>query len=190
MKFNCSIIGLCGSARSGKDTFFDFAEKIFSKEGVTLKRLAFADILKEEMDDFLTSRFGISAFTSSTKEKTLIRPIMVSYGEAKRNISNGTYWIDKVKPKAEGSRKKGEVTVITDVRYLNELKWLKSIDNGSSIYIEREGIAPANREEEKNDPLLRQYSDVNIKWGTFKDTDMDLCSPIVEETLIKLCHEN
>jgi len=123
--FKCSILGLCGSARSGKDTFFEFAEKISKEEGLTLKRLAFADVLKEELDDFLKSRFGISAFTSSSEEKSIIRPIMVAYGEAKRNLSSGTYWIDRVTPRAEKNRKEGVVSVVTDVRYLNELKWLK-----------------------------------------------------------------
>ena len=189
--FKCSILGLCGAARSGKDTFFEFAEKISKEEGVTLQRLAFADVLKEELDDFLLTRFGISAFTDSSEEKSIIRPIMVAYGEAKRNLSKGTYWIDRVTPKAEQNKKDGIVSVVTDVRYLNELKWLKSMggNEGRSIYIEREGILPANEEEEKNDPDLREHSDIKVKWKTFKDKNMNLCRPIVEEALSNLCHE-
>jgi len=45
-------------------------------------------------------------------------------------------------------------------------------NEGRSIYIEREGVLPANEEEQRNDPDLRKYSDMKVKWRTFKNDNM------------------
>ena len=40
--------------------------------------------LKKDLDDFVKSKIGISVFTDDTKEKSLIRGLMVEYGKIKR----------------------------------------------------------------------------------------------------------
>ena len=45
------------------------------------QRLAFADELKKDVDQFLVEKLGISAFTEVTEEKEIIRPMLTTWGE-------------------------------------------------------------------------------------------------------------
>ena len=112
------ILGLCGVAKSGKDTFFSAAKEM----GVKCRRLAFADALKKECDKFLKDNIKISAFTSDPKEKELIRPFLVTYGTHLRRKLDEKCWINSIKSEAEELISKGELPIITDVRYENEAK--------------------------------------------------------------------
>lgn len=158
------IIGLAGVARSGKDSFFKFCQNT-KVNGKSNFRAAFADELKLELDSFLLKQFNISAFTESPKEKETIRPILVSYGMAKRQISEGRYWVEKVKSKIEPI-KDSHNCFITDVRFSNEVDQIKKL-GGICIHIERFNNAPANEEEKKEDPIVKSKSDYHFKWGDF-----------------------
>ena len=79
-----------------------------------------------------------------------------------------TYWISKVKSEAEALLQSGCVPIFTDVRYPNELKWIKYGLGGSIIHIRREGIVPPNEEEAVNDPLLQEMADLLFYWDNFK----------------------
>lgn len=158
------IIGLAGVARSGKDSFFQFCKDI-KVNGRPNFRAAFADELKLELDPFLIKQFNISSFTEHPKEKEIIRPILVSYGMAKRQISKGRYWVDKVKSKIEPI-KNSHNCFITDVRFSNEVDQIKEL-GGICIHIERLNNPPANEEEKKEDPIVKSKSDYRFKWGDF-----------------------
>jgi hypothetical protein len=180
---NPDIIGLCGVARCGKDTFFSFAEGILENSGIKCERLAFADELKTDLDAFLKLKMGIEAFTEDRMEKSIIRPVLVAYGAAMRDLSEGMYWIDKLEPKIQLNIASGICSIITDVRYKNELSWIHGYENSSSLYIERDGLAPANEEEAANDPDLREFSYNQISWETFGSNNLDHCLPTVEQAL-------
>lgn len=62
-----SILGISGVARVGKDTLFTCIKEI-NKE-INFTRMAFADELKRESDEFLMKNVGISAFTEDENEK-------------------------------------------------------------------------------------------------------------------------
>ena len=187
-KNNVNVIGLCGAARSGKDTFFEYAKEHFAESGIRSMRLAFADELKKDLFPFLSKKMGINPFAVSDKEKTLIRPILVAYGEAMREMSKGKYWIEKLAPKLNQNIKRGVLSIVTDVRYPNEVKWINEFEGSKCIYIERDGILPANTEEEKNDPKLRSMAEEILKWKTFGDSELFKCKPVVNRVLKKL-HE-
>jgi len=160
------IVGLCGLARSGKDSFFEFSENFIFNENPNI-RLAFADELKKELDNFLRGSFGIGSFSDNDKEKDIIRPILVAYGMQKRVVSNGLYWINKIEQ--EIKRFENEYNFfITDVRFPNEVSKIKDL-GGKCIYIEREGNKPPNKEEEENDPIVRGMCDYHFKWKNFCD---------------------
>ena len=180
------IIGLCGSARSGKDTFFNFAEKAKYPNGVKCRRVAFADELKQDLNPFLMEKFNISAWTNDDNEKLLIRPIMVAYGEAMREVSNGKYWIQKIKSKLLNNMSNGNISVITDVRYKNEIDFINTFPESKCLYIERIGVPPANEEERQNDEDLRQGASEHLKWRTFGEEEISRCEPIVESCLKRL----
>jgi len=161
------IVGLCGLARSGKDSFFSFIEDIPLNEKPNI-RLAFADKLKEELDLFLRASFGISAFSKETEDKEVIRPILVAYGMQKRYVSNGLYWIEKIE--SEINRFQDEYNYfITDVRFPNEVLKIKDM-GGICIYINRSGNLPPNEEEAKNDPLIRDMCEFEFSWNDFSET--------------------
>ena len=82
------IIGVAGCARSGKDTFFNILQKYIPE----VEQVALAFELKKDLDDFVKSKIGISIFTDETKEKNLIRGLMVEYGKIKRHQTEGAYW--------------------------------------------------------------------------------------------------
>ena len=143
------IVGLCGYARSGKDT----AAKGLLSEG--WRRVAFADALKSDV---------MSALVESAKRanlpKTLwpqwriledpelkekFRPLLVEYGRAMRAL-NPDYWIRRLTHcfvKGHGK------FVITDVRYPNEASWIRE-HGGIVIRIVRPNALAANSEEENS----------------------------------------
>jgi len=157
------IIGITGVARSGKDTLFNAISEI--NKNLKFKRIALADELKSECDEFLIKNIGISAFTEETKEKEIIRPFLVTYGTHIRRKLNENCWIEKAEHTMLNS-KDVDCFVITDVRFLNEMEWIKS-KGGKVLHISRDGILPANKEESENDPHLRDNADVRLKVSTF-----------------------
>ena len=159
------VIGITGVARVGKDTLFKCISSI--NPNVLLRRAAFADELKKECDSFLRKNINISAFTEKDEEKNIIRPFLVTYGTHVRRKLDKDCWIKKLNQKINSSEQ-SECFVITDVRFVNEAKWIKN-KKGMLIHLSRNGILPANDDESKQDPLLRSMADININVPTFQD---------------------
>lgn len=129
------LIGLCGYARSGKDTVASMM--------TWFHRHSFATKLKEEVSTMLNS-VGIEANFNDEDTKVALRPFLVFWGAFKRQ-EMPLYWVNKM----QDNFTPNEDHVITDVRYLNEAQWIK--DHGGEIwYIDRPGVGPANDEETKS----------------------------------------
>jgi hypothetical protein len=160
------IIGISGYARSGKDTFGLSLQRILKTYKINSELIAFANVLKEDLNDFLLEKFNISAFTKNDSEKFLIRPMLVAYGESKRNQSPN-YWIDQIEEKT-----KNKLIIITDVRYENEAKWI--IDNGGFlIHLNRQRedgsyIEAPNPQEAENNPKVANLASLKIVWQTIE----------------------
>jgi hypothetical protein len=180
---NSKLIGISGLARSGKDTVYEMCRDALAPLGKTAKRLAFADELKKESDEFLLKNIGISAFTEKTHEKEIIRPFLVTYGTHLRRKLNKRCWIDKVEEQLRA--RKENFIFITDVRYNNEISWVHSL-GGTSIHVEREGNLAPNKEEETNDPILKDKSEINIKWKDLDIEDQSIINSIVLKILTKI----
>jgi hypothetical protein len=179
------VIGLCGVARSGKDSFCKFSKEILQEEGITPMRFAFADALKWECDKFLWSHTRISAFTDDNEEKDIIRPLLVAWGTNIRRKLDEDCWIKKIEPEVKSCINNPQsLPVITDVRYPNEADWVHKL-GGAVIHISREGNGPANKEEEENDPILKSKSDHWVNWGTLGD-ETPLYKKYIQSTLTKL----
>jgi hypothetical protein len=131
--YNRIIIGCVGFARSGKDSI----AKIFVDDyGYT--RLAFADIVKKEMNLHLKEsvftdlkKKGIINFknyseidflTEVTDIKKILRPYIIWYAETLRTINGQFYWINKAFFYVD---KNVEKIIISDVRRLPELDIFK-----------------------------------------------------------------
>lgn len=164
------VIGISGVARVGKDTFFRSMLK--ESPNYNLVRVAFADELKEECDEFLMKNVGISAFTQDPDEKALVRPFLVTYGSQLRRKKDPYCWIRRAEEKILKIDKQATV-VITDVRYPNELDWIHEERDGLSIHLSREGINPINKEEEENDPKLMEMCKVRLNLPNFPEETFD-----------------
>jgi len=148
------IIAFSGAARSGKDT----AARAPCLPKGTWARRSFAGALK---DDVMYSLVRSGRQIGLVKEerpqwewfndpvqKSLLRPLLVAYGATMRAI-DPLYWIKRLSRHYltwSDERLFGKY-VITDLRYKNEAEWVRSL-GGIVIGITREGVAPANEEEE------------------------------------------
>ncbi len=157
------IVGISGFAQTGKDTLFILAHEILDKKDVKITRAAFADGVKQDLHQLLVKKAGISAFTNDPEEKKLIRPLLVEYGTGLMRRLDPEYWIRRMERSIELGKTVGAKVFITDLRYPNELEWLKS-KGGKLIHITKTGSEPANEEEEKQDPFLKKGADVKIEW--------------------------
>lgn len=177
------VIGVSGCARAGKDTFFAILKKYLPD----VEQVALALELKKDLDEFVKSRIGISAFTDETKEKSLIRGLMVEYGKIKRHQTEGTYWTCLAQKKINEILKSDKIPVVTDIRYdiypKDEFYWLKNENEGLLVHITRmfgdDEIPPANEEESINNEKLRSKADYIIKWNTVEPQT----STVNDETL-------
>lgn len=172
------VIGLCGVAQSGKDTFCATAIKLFEKQGLVAKRVSFADALKADVNDFLMEKVGISAFTTKLEEKTLIRDFLVAYGTKLMRRRDENCWINKARELVNSNTKEGITTIITDIRYENEIDWVQKELKGLCLHITRKSpegsgvVPPANKEEEKNDPILKKKCDRALQWATIEEEEV------------------
>lgn len=142
------IVGLCGYARSGKDTA---ALGLVSRGW---KRAAFADALKKDVFESLSRSYSAEhpwavapelpseRWLKDPERKEAMRPLLVEYGRAMRKISPA-HWIARL----EKTLDPYGAYVVTDVRYFNEVKWV--YDHGGVVFlVDRPGVGPANDEEE------------------------------------------
>lgn len=186
------LIGLCGFARSGKNSFADFIIDLRSENNADLVKIqatSFAYQLRKDLDDLLLSKLNISAFTEDPKEKEIIRPMLISWGtDVMRNRVNKNHWIEQIEKNIKNNRKKQIYSIITDVRFENELNWLNE-NSGISIFIEREGVNPKNPDEQNNTLPLRESCDMIFKWPNLESFATD-GRKLVKDFLVtnNLCH--
>ena len=94
---NKIVIGLCGHARSGKDSFCGLAIPHLDKKGKRSKRVAIADELKKDLSSFLIQKVGISPFTPDEEHKKMIRPLLVAYGTNLMRSIDEDWWLKKLR---------------------------------------------------------------------------------------------
>lgn len=122
------LIAVTGYARSGKGSLCNALENNIKKlyPNLSVQQFAFAESLRMEISDFLLENFQISAWTSDSKKKEIIRPMLVGYGMSKRKSSNNQYWIKKMENQIKQSP--ADICIINDLRFaeneFDELAWL------------------------------------------------------------------
>jgi hypothetical protein len=129
------VLGLCGYAKSGKDTI---GKTVSEKYG--FKRIAFGDALKSDLNEYMKHQVlldlsgkgikmqydDIDFLNPKTgKIKEILRPYMIWFGESMKRISGIHHWTNRALSMASGYDK----IVITDVRRVNELELFKNGDN-------------------------------------------------------------
>jgi len=168
------IIGISGVSRAGKDTLYQGLLDAYPE--YTFTRLSIADFIRIELADFIINHTGISVWNSTPEEKEIYRPLMVWYGNIKRQQTQGKYFLDRLQEQlhTRSVYVNSDYCVITDIRFkefvFDEPDWVKS-KGGTMIHLRRlddtcTSIPPNNELESKNDPILYQLSDISITWPT------------------------
>ena len=149
-----TIIGISGYARSGKDLFTSVAQKILKEHKIKSEKFALAYELKNDLKSLIKNKVGIDVFTDNTQEKSIIRPLLVAYGDVMRKTSEGRYWTGKLEQRIANS--KSDVVFITDIRYdvypEDECAWLQNKQCGKLIHITKfkQGPVPQGKRFSKN----------------------------------------
>lgn len=194
-----NVIGLSGVGRSGKDTFASILEIKLQQAGYSVKKVSFAGPLKKDCEEFVRKNLNMDVFTQNTSEKTLIRPLLVWYGDAQRKRTNGKYWTDLASKEIETTNY--DYYIVTDVRYdhypVDELQWLKDTWKGKLCHISKyfwrkeiepsptefirykEYVQPANDHESINDPKIKKAADFAFEWP-----DVSEGAPLSEKELL------
>ena len=192
MNTNNIIIGVSGVAGSGKDTFCNSLKKYFKGKKKYTVSLSFAEALKQQVKENSIDLYNVDPLSCSRTEKNTIRPFLVAHGQIMRSLSQGNHWVNILEKKIEVNK----INVISDVRYNeypeDEAIWIKK-KKGCLIHLSRYDIIdnkkvyipPANSDEEKNDPLVKEVSDFRIEWETGKvdQKKMETIFKIIEKKL-------
>lgn len=176
-----TIVGISGVAQSGKDTFYRLSEKYLYEElGLSCKRYALADYLKDECKDFLKQKFNIDVYSQKIEDKKIFRPFLVWFGDIKRSQTEGQYFTRILEKQI--LKDDVDVAIITDIRYgefeNDEVQWLKNKLGGYLVHIQRisQGliIQPPNDNEKRNDPILIKEANYKVRWASdFDPNDKD-----------------
>ena len=143
------IIALCGYGQVGKDTL---AEQL----GESWQWLAFADTLKREVDRMLARVYLKVDTLNNEEDKKEWRDMLVFWGKRRRQL-DPDYWIKELMSNVEKANKN---IIITDCRYLNEVKRVIA-EGGHVIRLRRPGYHPLNDEEANTIGLIdREYPDL------------------------------
>jgi hypothetical protein len=130
-----TIIGFGSTARVGKDVA---ARIIDNRNGLDnrVRRVAFADFVKEDLNNFCIKHYSISAYTEKAEEKQIIRPLLIGHGNAMRAL-NPDYWIDRAFEHIDFDSPELDYIIFTDVRFPNEVARIKSVAPRSrSFYVQ------------------------------------------------------
>jgi len=187
MKF----IGLSGVAKAGKDTFFQGLVAGYPE--YTFTRLSVADIIREDISEFLYKQTGIDIFTCTPQEKEQVRPLLAWYGDFMRKRTKGMYFLQQLDSILDIH--KTDYAVLTDLRFkefeFDEPDWIRSKD-GIVIHITRvlpDGTyaQPANELERVNDPKVHAIADHRVSWNTILP-DVEFIKKIasITRTLVQL----
>lgn len=193
------IVGLCGYAKSGKDTV---AEKFISDYG--FNRIAFADNIKKDMnllmresiyeDLIKKNKQNLSGFLflpdfseidfvnpKDRVVKELLRPYIIWLGEKLREINGPYFWINRA---FQYDAKDYKNIVISDVRRPKELDVFK----GSNTFHDRteKSLAEGNYFETDQAKKIKPYGSLLFFVNQYGLQDSD---PLTKQTILE-AHEN
>jgi hypothetical protein len=159
---------IAGNRVVGKDTFFNILSR---KLNVPIKRIAFADYLKEMLEGVCLAFFNKKIGDLNSYEKETFRPVLLTVGKLGRELDLD-FWVKKAVDQIDHSF---SLYVFTDVRYLNEYEFLNKKFPGQChlLWIDRVGAPPPTSEELVHGPRLKAFADSTLEWPTFGVDNLD-----------------
>lgn len=159
------VLGIAGTRNAGKDTLFSHLKAIDPR----FQHYAFATTLKADLRQLIRSQFNIDPLTAEGKEKELIRPILVAYGCAWREV-DVDHWAKKVAEEIEWNRVMNPqplLPVVCDVRFVSEAELFRKTFGSSFrlINLARIGAPEPTDEEKKHFEKVAAMADYSILWG-------------------------
>lgn len=123
---NNIIIGLGFMSKVGKDEIAKYLVKRYN-----FKRIAFGDVLKQDI-----TKIKNITLEELEQNKENYRDLLISHGENKRK-EDPLYWVNQtIKSNNIDFNNLKQNIVISDVRRIDELKWLKQLnDKYKNVYI-------------------------------------------------------
>lgn len=148
------ILGISGKKYSGKTSCALIIKDIILPKA-KVQIISFADALKDEVVEAVKS--SRPSFTREEMEnyKEKWRWLLQGWGTEYRREQAKDYWIHKLMDNIELD---ANLIVIPDVRFYNELDWIKS-NGGEVIYINRPNITHSDKhssEAKVNDEYFRK----------------------------------
>jgi hypothetical protein len=165
------IIGLHGKKQSGKNTFARLAMAMCK---VSCFELAFADSLKQEV----AAACDIT-IEEIERKKSLYRPMLQWWGTEFRRSNSDDYWVRRIADKIVKLPTDTSVCFITDVRFINEAKFIKDV-GGILIKITRdmEDVNDLHASETSLDSY-KDFDYVVSNNGTINDLNVSVRTTLV-----------
>lgn len=185
------VISVSAAARSGKDLFCKLLqEKLLKDYNQKSHKIAIANELKAEVHEFLLNNFKLDSFSELTEDKKKFRELLVWYGNLKREMTNGSYWLTKIQSRVENNIKNNIITLISDVRFAekgenDELFYVQNVWKGKAVFLtlymedvggNRYMVPPANDHEERNNKIIEAEADYKLTWD-YCHGEFDLLDP-------------
>lgn len=166
------IIGIGGLKRHGKNSVAKCISAYYNKLSIQTGHYAFADKLKQEVAEGFNVRLGELEI-----HKEFWRPILQFWGtEFRRQYQkNDNYWISRLDEEIKmaifdyhSSYK--FIPLITDVRFPNELKYIKENYNGLTIWVNRNaGFDNTDKHASENSLTHADFDLIVDNNGTLED---------------------
>lgn len=170
------IIGISGKMGAGKNCLGELLVKHFEQAGYKFRLIAFADALK----DAYCNAHGLTR-EQLEREKDMHRAGLQAFGEKMRE-QDPAYWIKRL----DGKMFKEQNYIITDVRYRNEVQWIR--DKGGLNF--RVIASPAVRATRRELTGETHKSEIDLDmvkagiWHTIFDNNYDV--PFLEDQVRQL----
>jgi len=160
-----SLIGVHGPLNGGKDTVANYYQAKFPDR---FARYAFARPIKqactvlfgftsEQMED-RTLKEQDDAFWGFSPRKAM-QKLGTEYG---RDMLRDDVWIKRAELELEKNKKIGKGLIITDVRFENEAKWIRSVPNAIIIYLHVPGLQKDARYAHASEAGIEYHADFDI----------------------------
>lgn len=162
-------IGISGAMRSGKNTLGNFLAEELKDHGIDSQLLALADPLREALyalDPYVGDGMRLRPLVDSigweglkeTDNGSEMRRLLQHLGTDAIRVLDPAFWVRITDRRVEDIRKGGEVPIVTDVRFANEVDMITS-RGGMAIHVVHDhGIPADGHASEDVSKLPRHYT--------------------------------